>query len=147
MATMIKIVNTMDFLEVTPEGSIDITTSKQLLIDIAKAVKTPVDYDLLIDFRDTELDMSVTDMYELASELIKHGDTFRRKIAILVLPGVDFNRASFLETCSHNRGFLLDAFTNFETAMRWFLAKEEVPRDKNVTNNSPQNTTKDSTEE
>ena len=54
MATKIKIVTTMDFIEVTPEGSIDITTSKQLLVDIAKAEYKPVDYDLLIDFRDTQ---------------------------------------------------------------------------------------------
>ena len=121
MATKIKIVTTRDFLEITPEGVVDITTSKQLLVDIAKAEYHPVDYDLLIDFRDTQWEMSTVDLYKIASELTNYGDTFRRKVAVLVLPGVNFESASFLETCSHNRGFSVDAFTNFETAMRWLL--------------------------
>ena len=126
MATKIKIVTTGDFLEVTPDGIINIATSKQLLIDIAKAEHHPVDYDLLIDFRDTQWQMSTNDVYKLASELCMHGDTFRRKVAVLVLPGVNFDPATFLETCSHNRGFLVDAFTDFETAIRWFLSSEDA---------------------
>lgn len=126
MATKIKIVTARDFLEVTPEGIIDITTSKQLLVDIAKAEYHPVDYDLLIDFRDTQWQMSSVDVYKLASELCQHGDTFRRKVAVLVLPGVNFDSATFLETCSHNRGFFVDAFTDFETAIRWFLSSEHA---------------------
>ncbi len=122
MATKIKIVTTKDFLEVTPEGTINMTTSSQLLLDIAKAEYHPVDYDLLIDFRDTEWNMSAVDLYQLAQELILHGDTFRRKVAVLVLPGVNFDSASFLETASHNRGFEVNAFTNFESAIRWLLS-------------------------
>ena len=63
MATKIKIVTTGDFLEVTPEGIINITTSRQLLVDIARAGHRPVDYDLLIDFRDTKWHMSIVDLY------------------------------------------------------------------------------------
>ena len=122
MATKIKIVTTKDFLEVTPDGLINIATSSQLLVDIARAEHHPVDYDLLIDFRDTEWDMTTTDLYQLARELTLHGNTFRRKVAVLVLPGVDFDSASFLETCSHNRGFQVNAFTDFESAIRWFLS-------------------------
>ena len=81
MATKIKIVTTGDFLEITPEGVIDMATSRQLLVDIAKTDRHPVDYDLLIDFRDTQWRMSTLDLYNLASELFAHGDTFRRKVA------------------------------------------------------------------
>ena len=80
-------------------------------------------FDLLVDFRDSNWKMSTTDVYQLASELCEHGDTFRGKVAFLVLPGVDFDAASFLETCSHNRGFAVDAFTDFETAIDWFLSE------------------------
>lgn len=124
MVTKIKIVTTKDFIEVTAEGTIDITTSKQLLVDIAKAEYKPVDYDLLIDFRDTQWEMTTTNIYQLASELTRYGDTFRRKVAVLVLPGIDFDHASFLETCSHNRGFSIDAFTDYEKAMRWLLTSK-----------------------
>jgi hypothetical protein len=127
MATKIKIITIRDFLEVTPDGIINMSTSRQLLVDIAKAEHFPVDYDLLIDFRDTQWHMSVSDLYQLAAELCQHGDTFRRKVALLVLPGVNFNPASFLETCSHNRGFSINAFTDYEKAIRWVLSAEVMP--------------------
>ena len=126
MATKIKIITTGEFLEVTPSGTIDITTSRQLLVDIARSDQTPVDYDLLIDFRETRWHMSLSDIYTLASELVKYGDTFRGKVALLLLPGIAFDSGSFLETCAHNRGFAVDAFADFESAMRWLLVSEDV---------------------
>jgi hypothetical protein len=124
LATKIKIVFMTDFLEVTADGIINMATSRKLLLEIAKAEHSPVDYDLLIDFRDTEWQMSALDIYQLAAELCRHGETFDRKVAILVHPGVNFDPAAFMETCSHNRGYRLDAFTDFETAIRWLLARE-----------------------
>jgi len=124
MAIKIKVITGTDFIEVTPEGVINLTTSKQLLTAIAKAENTPVDYELLIDFRDTRGDLSVLDVYQLAAELILYGDTFRRKVALLALPGINFDRASFFETCSHNRGFSVNAFMDYEKAMRWLLSPD-----------------------
>lgn len=131
MATKIKIIHARDFLEVTPEGEINIATSRQLLVAIAKAEEhQPVDYELLVDFRDTTCTMPTFHVYQLAAELCEHGDTFRRKVALLVLPGVDFDRARFFETCSHNRGFSVHAFADYEKAMRWMLSAEDLPADK-----------------
>lgn len=127
MATKIKIITARDFLEVTTDGMINITTSRQLLVDIARAEHLPVDYELLIDFRETQSNLSVADMYQLAAELCQYGDTFRRKVALLVAPGVNFDRASFFETASHNRGFLVNAFTDYEKTMRWLLSMEDLP--------------------
>lgn len=134
MATKIKIIAARDFLEVTPDGIINITTSRRLLVDIAKAEHQPVDYELLVDFRETQSRLSISDMYQLAAELCEHGDTFHRKVALLVLPGVGFDQASFFETCSHNRGFSVNAFTDYEKAMRWVLSGEDLP-DKDVPSN------------
>ena len=122
MATKIKIVTTKDFLEVTPGGVIDIDSSRRLLVEISRSEEKPVDYDLLIDFRDTTWNMSTFELYHLGSVLTDYGDTFRRKVAILVLPGVTFDKASFLETCSHNQGFQVDAFSDYESAIRWLLS-------------------------
>jgi hypothetical protein len=134
MATKIKIIAGREFLEVTPDGIINITTSRQLLVDIAKAEHHPVDHELLIDFRDTQSHLSASDVYQLAAELCQHGDTFRRKVALLVVPGVNFDHARFFETCSHNRGFSVNAFTDYEKAMRWVLSAEDLPN-----NNVPSN--------
>ena len=126
MATKIKVITGTDFLEVTAEGVINLETSRQLLADIARSEQPPVDYELLVDFRDTHSHLSIIDVYELAAELVDHGDTFRRKVALLVDPGVNFNHASFFETCSHNRGFAVHAFTDYEKAMRWLLSAEDL---------------------
>ncbi len=130
MATKIKVIRTEEFLEVTPLGTIDMTTSRKLLVDIARTEYSRVDHDLLIDFRDTTWSMSSLDIYTLASELCQYGDTFRRKVAILLLPGIDFDSALFLERCSHNRGFCVEAFTDFESSMRWLLLPEDVSNGK-----------------
>jgi hypothetical protein len=131
MATTIKIITASDFLEVTVDGTLNIATSRQLLADIAKTEHPPADYELLVDFRNTQSELSITDIYQLAGELFQHGDTFRRKVALLVLPGVNFDHASFFETCTHNRGFSINAFTDYENAMRWLLSEEILP-DKNA---------------
>jgi hypothetical protein len=127
MATKIKIVTAKDFLEVTPEGMIDLTTSRQLLADIAKAEQRPVDYELLVDFRDTRCQLSVFEVYQLAGELCQHGDAFGGKMALLVHPGINFERASFFQSCSLNQGYLVNAFTDYEKAMRWVLSAEDLP--------------------
>jgi hypothetical protein len=130
MATKIKIVSAREFLEVTPEGTINLATSRQLLVDIAKAKHQPVDHELLVDFRDTRSDLSVLDIYQLAGELFQHGDTFRGKVALLVVSGVNFDRASFFETCAHNIGFSVNAFLDYEKAMRWILSTKDIQNNK-----------------
>jgi hypothetical protein len=70
--------------------------------------------------------MSTVDLYQLAAEVTQQSDTFRRKVALLVFQGDTFDSAEFLETCLHNRGFAIDAFTDFESALRWLLAAENV---------------------
>jgi len=129
MSAKIKVITGTDFLEVTAEGVINLETSRQLLVEIARTERPPVDYELLVDFRDTQSRLSIMDVYQLAAELVDHGETFRRKAALLVLPGVNFDHASFFETCAHNRGFAAHAFTDYEKAMRWLLSAEDLPDD------------------
>jgi len=78
MAIKIKVITGADFLEVTADGVINLETSRQLLIQIARTEQSPVDYELLVDFRDTQNRLSILDVYQLAAELVSHGDTFRR---------------------------------------------------------------------
>jgi hypothetical protein len=121
MATKFKSVSAKGFLEVTTHGNIDIAACRQLLVDIAKADHHQTDYELLVDFRGTESQLSIIEIYQLAEELCLHGHTFHRKVALIVAPGVNFERAGFFETCSHNRGFSVNAYTDYESAVRWIL--------------------------
>ena len=134
MATKIKFIHAKEFLEVTPAGIINIATSRQLLVDIAKAEHPPVDHELFVDFRNTQSNLSISDLYQLAKEVCKHRDTFYSKAALLVSPGINFDRAAFFEACAHNRGFRVSAFTDYEEAMRWVLIREDAPN-----NNVPSN--------
>jgi hypothetical protein len=127
LATKIKIISGKDFLEVTAAGIIDIATSRKLIVDVAAAETPAVDYELLVDFRDTRSSLSIIDLYQLAAELVRHRNTFRRKVALLVPPGVEFDQARFFETCAHNRGFSVNAFTDYEKAMHWVLSAETPP--------------------
>ena len=127
MATKIKVITAKDFLEVTPDGIINLATSRQLLVEIARAEQLPVDYELLIDFRHTQCELKTLEMYELAGEICQQGDTFRGKVALLVHPGADFNRAAFFEKCLRRRRFSINAFTNYEKSMRWLLRTKKMP--------------------
>lgn len=127
MATKIKIITANDFLEVTPEGIINISTSRKLLAEIARIENLPVDYELFVDFRKSQSNLSITEIYQLAAELFQHGEIFRRKVALLVLPGHNFDRAKFFETCTHNRGYSINAFTDYEKAMHWILSDDDEP--------------------
>jgi len=121
MATKIKIISAREFLEITPNGIINFITSKQLLVDIAKSEYSKVDHELLVDLRETQNQLSITDVYQLAAELCNYDNTFRSKVAIIVSSGVNFDQACFFETCSLNQGFLVNAFTDYEKAIRWIL--------------------------
>lgn len=121
MEIRIKIIRARDFLEITTHGILTITTSRQLIADIVDVQHQQTDYGLLVDFRDTKNSLSIGDVYQLASELFQYGNTFRRKVALLVMPGHNFERASFFETCSFNRGFTINAYTDYEKALRWIL--------------------------
>jgi len=67
---------------VTPDGIIDIETSRQLLADIAKTENCPVDHELLVDFRETHGNLSTCDIYQLAEELFQYGNIFHNNVLI-----------------------------------------------------------------
>ena len=127
MATKISLITAKDYFEVAPEGGIDLNVSRQRLLAAARSEQPPADYDLLIDFRATPYPLSLFEVTELASEPCQRGDTFRRKVALLVLPGISFDQASFFETYSLSHGFFVNAFIDSERAPRWLLSPDEPP--------------------
>lgn len=93
--------------------------SKQGLAQIAATGIDLQDYAVLIDLREVKSSLSTTDVYELASELVKYGETFQRKTAVLARADKDFDQAQFFERVAQNRGFSVRAFTAFEDAITW----------------------------
>lgn len=120
MATKIKIIRSVDYLSISDDGAIDFEESKEKLLEIAGAKRPPADYEILLDFRRTQWILSTDEIYTIVQVLLDDPDSFRDKIALLVLPGVNFDRAYFTELCSKNERITVQTFTNYEDAIHWF---------------------------
>lgn len=118
MPTHIRLVHAHEFIQASPEGTIDLDRSKELLIEIAACSSPEHDYDMILDTREARMRMSVSDLRYLAAEMHKHPKTFARKTAVLV-PREDFDHAGFFALCAQERGFEVSAFTSPGDAMEW----------------------------
>jgi hypothetical protein len=114
-----RIIHARDFLTTTPTFEVDLETSKQFFLQLARENAAPRQYDLLIDLRRTTGHLSFLEITEVVKVVIEHQDSFRSKIAILTTPGVKFESARFGALYANNRGFHMAAFTDFEEAINW----------------------------
>jgi hypothetical protein len=120
MATKIKIIRSVDYLSLSDDGTIEFEESKKRLSEMAEPKRPPADYEILLDFRRTQWILSTDEIFSLVQALINAPDSFRDKIALLVLPGVNFDRTYFEELCLENQGMDIRTFTNYEDAIQWF---------------------------
>lgn len=122
MAKHIRVVHAHEFIQATPEGAIDLEKSKSLLAEIASWSAPEDGYDIILDIRSAQMQLSVSDLWNLAGELHRHSEAFARKTAVLV-PRDEFDEAGFFALCAQERGFQVSAFTSPGDAMEW-LAEE-----------------------
>jgi len=115
----LQVIKAGDFIKSTPTGDLDKAASKEGLAEIADLGADLQGYTVLIDLREVKSRLSTTDIFELASELAKYGDTFNRKTAVLARADHDLDQATFFEDVAQNRGFKVKAFTIFEEAIFW----------------------------
>jgi hypothetical protein len=130
MPVKLKIIRAHDFLVMSADGEYDFDAAKRILVEIALAKHSPPDFEVLLDLRHAMFNLSTTDIYYLAAELVAHHEAFREKLAILVRPGISFDQAEFFETCAHNRGFNVDAFCDFEDAINWLFPSTDTSKEK-----------------
>ena len=124
MKAEIKFVKTRDFIKTTASGQLNLEQSKKVLEEIAR-LNTPDDlHDILVDIRETEPGLSLSEIYELVTAVGNHRQAFRKKIAILLGAQHDFDKARFLEMCASNRGYNVNAFDDFEEAVNWLMCED-----------------------
>ena len=113
----------------TSSGTIDLVASKAALKSLAADPKFEARYEILLDLRDSECDLSVTDVYEICTYLAWPDPALptSKKIAVLVSGQRAFDHAKFLEVCSTNRGVQVGAFEDYEKASEWLDA--DLPED------------------
>ena len=99
MPTNIRIIHAQDFIIANPEGRLDFEKSTNILIEIASASVTMVDYEIIMDVRKAQVKLSVADLWSLAAELEKFHQPFSRKTAVLC-PPEGFDNAGFFALCA-----------------------------------------------
>ncbi len=125
----IRLIHSREFLRTTPEGELDLDTSKQILLKLARENTAPRQYDMLIDIRQMTGKLTIADVTELVNVMIEHRDSFRSKLAILAPPEATLEVAKFMELYAGNRGFQVAAFRDFEEAMNWLMTSIELSAD------------------
>jgi hypothetical protein len=123
MATNIRIVHAHEFIKATLEGQINLEESKELLVGFAATSGPAVDFEVLLDVRKTQLELSIADLWYLSAELSNFRKALPRKTAVLC-PLEQFDYAGFFALCAQNRGFQVSAFTSFEDAIEWLIEGE-----------------------
>jgi hypothetical protein len=120
MPTDIRIIRAQEFVVANPEGRLDFKRAKTLLMEIASAKASSFNYEILLDTRKAQVELSVADLWYLAGELSNFGKVFSRKTAVLC-PLERFDNAQFFALCAENRGSRVRAFTSFEDAFEWLI--------------------------
>ena len=130
MPTNIKIIHAQDFIMATPDGNLDLEKSKNLIVKILSISTNLSDFDLIVDTRKTQVEMSPTDLWSLAQDLsnLRLRKPIWKKTAI-ICPLERFDFAEFFTLCSQNRGLQVNAFTSFEDAIEWLSgAWQDFPK-------------------
>ena len=121
MKAAIKIVKTSDFIKTKPTGELNLADTKKLLADVAELNKNDKKYDILFDIRETKSILTLGDIYELVTEIGRHRQAFRKKIAVLASAQHDLDKGHFLKLCASNRGFNVNVFEDFEECITWLI--------------------------
>ncbi len=122
-----RVISARDFVKASPSGEVDLESSKQLLAKLADIIGAAGgDYEVLLDVREARGNLTHTELYEFVAELGRHRSAFRNKIAVLCRQDEQLNRVRFMQLCATNRGFEVDAFTDYEQALEWIQPSVEV---------------------
>lgn len=123
MPANIRIIHAHDFIKANPEGKLDLEESKKLLMEVAAVAAPLLDYDIVLDTRKMQSEMSITDLWYLAAEISENfRKAFSRSLKTAVLcPTERFDHAGFFALCAQNRGFQVGAFTSLTDAYEWLI--------------------------
>lgn len=123
MFSNVRIIRLRNAIRFNAQGILDLEETKKAIREIASVRGAFVDYDVLIDTRGAEVQLSITDDWEIAQDLAKevHANAargFTAKIAVICVVE-RFPFAEFLALSAQNRGLNMQAFTSFEELFEW----------------------------
>ncbi len=120
MTVQHRVFTARELIVVNSSGEADLVASKAAIRKIASDSQFHSQYEILMDLRDVGCDLTVTEIYDLASFMAWPNDELptRRKIAV-VADEKSLDCAEFLELCATNRGVNLHAFNDMKQAAQW----------------------------
>jgi hypothetical protein len=124
--TKYRVFPAKEFIKGTAEGTFDLEDSKRELKALVEDSPSLGHFDMLMDLRDADCELSVADVFELTQWMVRHSASFQGKIAVLAPGGEAFDKAKFLELCAENRGFLIHAFVDPSEAEAWLGAEDST---------------------
>ncbi|WP_425617530.1 STAS/SEC14 domain-containing protein [Anatilimnocola sp. NA78] len=142
MSHDVRIIAASEFLQTTIEGRIDLSSSEQILRQIAAACIEHDQHHVLIDARKVpERSLSVIDLYQVGSNLQSYGFGPTHRIAIVYQAQAgqadSGERAKFLELVAVNRGSNLRVFGTIEDAWAWLSEEASSGGGGTETNTAP----------
>ncbi len=120
MADRIKIYRIGDFIRFTETGTLDVPRSVLIVHELSIAANHHQDHNILLDLRETDTDIDMMGVMDIAAEFGKYREVFQNKIAVLIPDSeqrIEF--AKQVKACMDLQGFQFDQFFDFEAAMDW----------------------------
>jgi len=118
MPSNLRVISAKDFISASPKGNFDLESSRRLLQAIAVKSAELGQHDVIIDIRNAHSNMTAADLWSLATSLTEEYRSLACKTAILC-PLERFDRAWFFVQCTEHKDMNLNAFTDYEAAMKW----------------------------
>ena len=122
----IRLVRVRQFLHLDHNGTFDLNGSRDVLAKMLRDAQQE-DRNLLLDVRDSNVDLSMRDVWALVQHLHEYTPEFDKKMAILDRWDETYDRMQFFEASAGELGFQARAFIDFEKAMDWLWEKKPVP--------------------
>ena len=118
MPYRVQIIRSNDFVRLDAHGNLNIYDSQAALRKLAEACMQRGIDDALLDVREVQASLTVTDLFVLASSFGEFGFHRGQRLAIVHRMTSDV-RAGFFALCAKNRGWSVGSFDNFEEAFAW----------------------------
>lgn len=116
-----KVYHGSELIVLNAWGTVDLTASKAAIRKIADDPEFQDHYEILMDLQEVDADLSVPEVFELASFVaMPHNELpTRRKIAVVVSGEHEFDLAEFMALCAAHRHAKMRAFRDMSEAVQW----------------------------
>lgn len=126
MAVEFHIITSHEFFRVGAHGEVDWTKSLAVLSTLAKGFLERGTDLALLDVRDTQLDLSETQLEGLVLVLKQVGFRYHHRLAILHRPRVG---TGVFINAARSHGFDMERFDSYERAVEWLSSTDEEDPD------------------